>query len=149
MGVAERVGRGLRGSWVKRPPSRPMVEGGAGKICVCSGVRRMVAWIAGPMIHWIRSWQINVSRPLALAMKTSSTGHFAGERTEVASSDCLCVGTSRMCPVGIRMRVDILWWPQIAAEFHGVSSQTGRIKTTKKEECYDSDEASAWRTVLS
>jgi len=31
-------------------------------------------------------------------------------------------GTNRMCPAGIRMRVDMLWWPQIVAEFHGVSS---------------------------
>jgi len=27
-----------------------------------------------------------------------------------------------MCPAGIRMRVDMSWWPRIAAEFHGVSS---------------------------
>ena len=29
------------------------------------------------------------------------------------------------------MRVDIFLWPRIEAEFHGVSSQTRRIKTTK------------------
>jgi hypothetical protein len=50
---------------------------------------------------------------------------------------------------GIRMRVDMLWWLRIAAEFHGVSSQTGRIKTTKKGVFVDSEEASAWRTALS
>ena len=41
----------------------------------------------------------------------------------------------------------MLWWPQIAAEFHGVSSQTGRIKTTKKGVSGDSEEAKAWSIV--
>jgi len=118
------------------------MEGGVGKNCVCAGVRRQEAKIAGLVICWIRSWQINVSRFLELAMRTSSTGHFAWERSGVASLDCLCAGIYCMCPAGIRMRVDMLWWPRIAAESHGVTSQTGRIKTTKKEEFEDSDEAS-------
>jgi hypothetical protein len=42
-GVAGRAGRGLRGGGVKRPPNRPLVEGGVGKISVCAGVRRQVA----------------------------------------------------------------------------------------------------------
>ena len=54
-----------------------------------------------------------------------------------------------MCPAGIRMRVDMLWWPRMAAEFHGVSSQTGRIKTAKKGLSCASEEARACRTVLS
>jgi len=108
-----------------------------------------VAWIAGLRIWWIRSWETNVSLPLSLAIKTNSTGHFAGERTCVPSSDCLCVGTNRMCPAGIWMRVEMLWWPRIAAEFHGVSSQTGRIKTTRKEVSGNFEEASAWKTALS
>ena len=81
-----------------------------------------MAWIAGPMICCIRSWQINVFRALALAMRTNSTDHFTRERTGVASWDCLCAGTNRMFPAGIRMKVDMLWWPRSAAEFHGVSS---------------------------
>ncbi len=54
-----------------------------------------------------------------------------------------------MCHAGIRMRVDILWWPRIAAEFHGVSSKTRRIKTTRKGVSYDSEEDRAWRIALS
>ncbi len=45
--VARRVGRGLRGGGVKRPPNRPPVEGGVGKNSVCSGVREHVACIVG------------------------------------------------------------------------------------------------------
>ncbi len=54
-----------------------------------------------------------------------------------------------MCPAGIRMRVDMLWWPLIAAEFNGVSSQIGRIKTTRKGVSCVSEEERAWRTPLS
>ncbi len=54
-----------------------------------------------------------------------------------------------MCPAGIWMRVDMLWWPQIAAEIHGVSSQTGRIRTTRRGVSYESEEARACRTALS
>ncbi len=43
----------------------------------------------------------------------------------------------------------MLWWPRIAAEFHGVSSQTGRIKTTEKGLFCDFEEERAWRTALS
>jgi hypothetical protein len=42
----------------------------------------------------------------------------------------------------------MLWWPRIAAEFHGVSSQTGRIKITRKGVFLDSKEASTWRNAL-
>jgi hypothetical protein len=105
--------------------------------------------MAGPRIIWIRSWQINGPRPMALAMRANSTGHFAGERIEVASSDCLCAGTNRMCPADIRMRDNVLWWPRVAAEFHSVSSRTGRIKIIKQGISLDFKEASAWRTALS
>jgi len=47
------------------------------------------------------------------------------------------------------MRVEILWWPRIAAEFHGVLSQSGRIKTTRKGVSINYEKASAWRTALS
>jgi hypothetical protein len=54
-----------------------------------------------------------------------------------------------MCPAGIWIRIDMLPWSLIAAEFHGVSSQTGSIMTTKSEVSVHSDEASAWSTALS
>ena len=54
-----------------------------------------------------------------------------------------------MCPAGIRMRVDMLWWPLMAAEFHGVSSHIGRIITAKKGVSCASEEARACRTALS
>jgi hypothetical protein len=47
------------------------------------------------------------------------------------------------------MWADMLWWPRIAVEFHGVSFQTGRIKTTRNGVFVDYEEASAWRTALS
>jgi len=46
------------------------------------------------------------------------------------------------------MRVDMLWWPRIAVELHGVSSQIGSIKTTRKGVSYTSEEERAWRTAL-
>jgi hypothetical protein len=49
-GVAGRARKGLRGGGVKRPPNRPLLEGGVGKNSVSAGVRRQVSWIAGLMI---------------------------------------------------------------------------------------------------
>ena len=46
-GVAGRVGRGVRGGGVRRPPNRPPVGCGVGKNSVCAGVRRHVARITG------------------------------------------------------------------------------------------------------
>ena len=43
----------------------------------------------------------------------------------------------------------MLWWPRILAEFHGVSSHTGRIKTTRKGVSCISEEERAWRAALS
>jgi hypothetical protein len=131
-GIVGRLGICLCGCGLSRPPNRVMVRGGLGKEFVSSGVSLQIAWIAGARIDRIRSWEKIVSRTLTLAMRTSSAGHFVGERIGLASSDCLCSGTKRMCPAGIRMRVAMLWWSRIAAEFHGVSSRTGRIKTTRK-----------------
>ena len=54
-----------------------------------------------------------------------------------------------MCPAGIRLRVYMFWWLRIAAEFHGLSSPTGSIKTTRNGVFVDSEEASARRTALS
>ncbi len=53
-----------------------------------------------------------------------------------------------MCPAGIRMRVDMLWWPQIAAKFQGVSTQTRRIKTIRNGVSCNSEEEKMWRTAL-
>jgi hypothetical protein len=50
-GVAECVGRGLRGSGVGCSPKRLIVEGGIGKNCVWAGVRRHVALIVGLRSH--------------------------------------------------------------------------------------------------
>ena len=107
-GVAGRMWRGLRGDGGRRPPNRPRAGGGVGQKIVCSGLRRHVACIAGIRICLIRSWQRNVSRPMSFVMRTNFTGHYAGARKGVASSDCLWAGTNRMCPAGIRMRVDML-----------------------------------------
>ncbi len=41
---------------------------------------------------------------------------------------------------GMRMTVVMLLWPRMEAEFHGVSPQTERTKTTKKQVWLLSDE---------
>ena len=82
-------------------------------------------------------------------MMINSTGNLAGERSEVALSDCLCADTKRMCPAGMWMRVDMLPLPIAAAEFHGVSPQAGSIKTTRNRVPLHSEEASAWSIVVS
>ena len=43
----------------------------------------------------------------------------------------------------------MLLCPQMDAEFQGVSSQTGRIITTKNEVSLVSDDTTAWMTALS
>ena len=43
----------------------------------------------------------------------------------------------------------MLTWPPMEAEFHGVSSHTGRTRTTKKGVTLVSDDTSACRTALS
>jgi len=49
-GVDGRVGRYLRGGGVRRPPNRPLVEGGVGMNWVCAGVRRQVQ---SPFSKWM------------------------------------------------------------------------------------------------
>ena len=88
-GVAGWAGRDLRGAGVRRPRKVFPERGGPGKKCVWSVERPHVAWIAGLRICEILSWLRYESRPLELAMRTKSTGHFTGEKTGVASSDCL------------------------------------------------------------
>ena len=53
----------------------------------------------------------------------------------------------RICPVGMRISVDMLLWPLIAAEVHGESSHTGRTITTRNGASECSEEESAWRTA--
>jgi hypothetical protein len=43
----------------------------------------------------------------------------------------------------------MMWWTRIASDFHGVYSQTGKIKTTRKGVSADFDEASTRRIALS
>jgi hypothetical protein len=82
-------------------------------------------------------------RPDSLEIITSSTGHRAGVRTVGSKSVCLCAGTKRMCPAGMRTSVDMLGCPRIEAAFHGVSSQTGRTSTTRSGVGESVDDASA------
>ncbi len=51
-----------------------------------------------------------------------------------------------MCPVGMRISVDMLVWPLIVVEVHGQSSHTRSTMTKRNRESEYSDEASAWRT---
>ena len=96
----------------------------------------------------MRSLLTNWFLPSAFEMRTSSTGHFAGGRDVVSVSDCLCAGTNRMCPAGIWINVSRLWWLRIAAEYQGVSSQTGSTKTTKKGVVVSVEDARACRIVF-
>ncbi len=86
--------------------------------------------------------------PSGLEIRTSSTGHLAGESSVVALSVCLWAGTNLMWPVGIWMSVSRLRWLRIPAEVHGVSSQTGSTKTTKKGVVVFSEEERACRTAF-
>jgi hypothetical protein len=89
------------------------------------------------------------ARPDSLAMMISSTGHLAGLSSMDSSSACLSAGINRMCPLGMRMSVDIFVWPRIAFDVHGESSHTGRTMTTRNGVSVCSEEARAWRTACS
>ena len=84
-----------------------------------------------------------LSRPLAFAIRTSSTGNLAGLSTIEGSSVCFSAGTKRMCPFGIRIRVDMLGWPVIATEVYGESSNTRRTKAARNGSSVCSEEAKA------
>ena len=122
---------------------------GVGKKLTSSGLRRQVSWMAGARIIRILSLSMYFSLPMSFAMRISSTGHLAGWSDIVLSSVCLSDGTKRMCPAGIRSRVDMLMWPLIALEVQGESSQVGRIITTRNGSSRCSEEAKACRTALS
>ena len=47
------------------------------------------------------------------------------------------------------MRLDMLLWSRMEAEFHGVLSQIMRIRTTKNEVSLLSNDDNAWRTAFS
>ena len=95
-GVTGRMKIGRSGCVPVRGPVSLPEEGGVRKKSVYAGVRRLVEWMSGARIDWIRSWLMNASRPFSLATMTNSTGHVARERSNVAPSDCSCAGTKRM-----------------------------------------------------
>ncbi len=78
--------------------------------------------VAGARIWLMRSPSTNLFLPPSFEMRASSTGHLDGGREAVSPYVCLWAGTSRMCQVGIWMRVSRLRWLRIVAEYQGVSS---------------------------
>jgi hypothetical protein len=82
--------------------------------------------------------------PLFVGDKDEFHRPFRGEEDWVGVVGLVVSGNKRMCPAGLRIRFDMLWWPRIAAEFHGVSSQTGRIKNARKGVSCASEEERAW-----
>jgi len=96
----------------------------------------------------MRSMHTNLSLPSLLETRIDLTGHLAGGREDVSPFACLCDGTNRMCPVGIRINVSRLGRLRIAVEYHGVSSQTGSTTTIKKGVVVSVDEARAWRIAF-
>ena len=103
----------------------------------------------GERIVCILSMSRYTSRPMSFAIRTSSTGHLADLSSIEGSSICFSAGTKRMCPFGMRIRVDMLVWPLIAAEVHGESSHTERTKTARNGSSVWSEEAKACRTAFS
>ena len=89
----------------------------------------------------MRSIHTNWPLPSLLEMRTNSTDHLVGGKEDVFPSVCLWAGAHRMCLVGIWIRVSRLGWLRIAAEHHGVSSQTGSTTTTKRGVVVSVDEA--------
>ena len=87
--------------------------------------------------------------PLFVGDKDEFYRPFRGGEDWVSLVGLLVSGNKTHVPRRGRMRVGMLWWPRIAAEFYGVSSQTGSIKTTRKEVSCASEEERAWRTALS
>ena len=85
----------------------------------------------------------NLFFPSSLEVRMNSIGHLAGVSVSAFPSDCLCVGTSRMCPDGICISVSILGWLLIDADRQGLSSNTGRTKTAMNGVVVFLDEASA------
>jgi hypothetical protein len=71
---------------------------------------------AGASISLKRSKLRNGFLPSSLEMRMSLNGHLAGVSVFAFPSDCLCVGTNRMCPDGICIKVSILGWLRITAD---------------------------------
>ncbi len=147
--VAGRCGKGRVGNARVRYDVLCLGWRGSGKKIVSSGLRRQTFSMAGERMFRILSSSRYASRPSALAIRMSSTGHLAGLRSMDSSSVCLSAGTKRMCPLGMRMRVDIFWCPRMACDVHGESSHTGRVMTTRNGASVFSEDARAWRTACS
>ena len=139
----DRVGR-AEGEVSGGPPSAREF----GKNVSCSSDIWQVPRRAWARNRLMRSMHTNWSLPSLLEIRTSSTGHLAGGRKDVSPSVYLWVGTNCMCPVGIRIRVSKLGCLRIAAEYHGVSSQTGSTRTTRKGVVVSVDGARAWRIAF-
>ena len=54
--VAGRMETDRIGCVAVQDPAPFLVVGDDGKICVCAGVRRQLAWMTVTRIVWIRSW---------------------------------------------------------------------------------------------
>ena len=105
--VAGHMGIGLVGCATVWDLAPVFVVGKASKITACAGMRRQLASMAWAIIVRIRSLLRNASRSASLEMSTNSIGHLAEERFDVASSDCVCPDTKRMCPVGKERQKEI------------------------------------------
>jgi len=143
------MGRGRVGCVVVQKDVVCLSVRGSGKKMVSSGLRRQVACMVGSRIGWIMAVSRNAARSFSLAMRKNSIGHLAGVSSMDESSARVWAGTKRMCPVGMRIRVDMLVRYVIAFEVHGVSSHTGSIMTKKNGVFVHSNEASVWKIALS
>ncbi len=83
-------------------------------------------------------------------MMTRSTGQVAGLRSVMSrlASNFLCVGTNLNWFAWIWASMVVLGCDSMDCVLHGESSQTGRMKTTRRELGDIVDEASACRTAL-
>ena len=116
---------------------------GGGKKFVSEGVSLQMSRRTGERMLRILSSSRYLPLPFSFAIRTSSTGHLAGVSTIEGSSVCFSAGTKRMCPVGMRIRVDMLVWPLTAIEVHGESSHTERTMTARNGSSVCSEEAKA------
>jgi len=104
--------------------------------------------MAGARISLTSFMLRNLIFPSSFEMRISSIGHLAGVSVSAVPSDCLYVGTSRMCPDGIYISVSIPEWLLNVTDRHGVSSHTRRTKTAMNGGVVSVDEASAWRIAF-
>jgi hypothetical protein len=100
IGVGQ-MGIGLAGGSEGDEVGPPLRVGVFGEKLICSVVIWQKMRKVGAMIWLIRSRLANRFLPSSFEMRTSSTGHLAGDRAVVPPSVGLWAGTSRMCLVGI------------------------------------------------